>query len=348
MTEVLVPINKTEYQLEAEKKFYDKPFYFSYSSLNKLLFDPSSFYKMYVLGEREEKTDSYLVQGKIIHGMILENDKFDQNFIISPTNLPDGKARILTDMIFKYHVEVTAEKEALYKSLLLSDYTDKILEVMTEIDYYQSLKTDAQRIDKVVTLETGSYFNFLKNKGNKTLIDQESYDYCKNAVDVIKQMPNIIELLGLNVTEFDNITVENELALQRELSKYPFGLKGVIDNLKIDHDTKIIYINDLKTTGKTLSVFSESIEYFSYWLQAIVYCYMVHHQYQNLIKDGYKIKFHFVVIDKFFKVYPFPVSEDTLIVWEKRAQQVLKEATHHYTTRRYELPYQFDKCLVTL
>ena len=63
-----------------EKEFYSKPFSFSYSSLNKLLWNPQAFYQTYVLGNREERTDAHLVNGKIIHALLLEESKFPNSF----------------------------------------------------------------------------------------------------------------------------------------------------------------------------------------------------------------------------------------------------------------------------
>ena len=51
----------------AEEAFYAKEYNFSYSSLNKLLFSPKVFYKQYVLKQREEKMESYLIDGKVVH-----------------------------------------------------------------------------------------------------------------------------------------------------------------------------------------------------------------------------------------------------------------------------------------
>jgi hypothetical protein len=46
---------------QAEDRFYDNKFYFSYSGLNKLLYSPSIFYKHYVLNQQEDRTDAHLV-----------------------------------------------------------------------------------------------------------------------------------------------------------------------------------------------------------------------------------------------------------------------------------------------
>ena len=57
--------------MEREEEFYAKQdFAFSYSSLNKILFSPSLFYKDYILKQREVKTDKHLVEGKLVHCLV--------------------------------------------------------------------------------------------------------------------------------------------------------------------------------------------------------------------------------------------------------------------------------------
>lgn len=332
-----------------EKEFYDRKFYFSYSSLNKLIWNPVAFYTMYVLGLKEEKTDAHLVKGKIIHGLLLEEDKFNENFVISPSNIPTDKMKTVIDRVFNHHTELLRDDEAAYANAVLTDYSNAIIDILYDMNYHQNLKTDQQRLDKVITPENVSYFSFLLTKGNKTLIDQQSYDFCKSAVDIIKQKKDIIHLLGLDVTELDNVDVFNELPISCELKKYPFGLKGIVDNIKIDHSNKVIYVNDVKTSGKELKDFKESIEYYMYWLQAVFYLIMVSNKFAPLLEEkGYEIKFHFVVIDVNYQTYAFPISELTLNDWHKRTLEALDKADYHYTNRRYDLPYAFDRGIVTL
>jgi hypothetical protein len=71
--------------LEAE--FYEKPFYFSYSSLNKLITAPAIFYKEYVRREREDEFKKYLLEGIIIHYLVLEHQGFDDKFLVTSDNL---------------------------------------------------------------------------------------------------------------------------------------------------------------------------------------------------------------------------------------------------------------------
>jgi hypothetical protein len=321
-----------------ENDFYAKPFQFSYSSLNKLMWNPQAFYQMYVLGNREEKTESYLVNGKIIHALLLEADKFNDQFIISPTNLPTGSTRSVIDRVYAHAKELQANGD---QRTEFTDFSDAVLDVLKDINLHQSLKTDQQRIDKMYTPDAISYWDFLKSKGDKTLIDQETYDFCKTGVDLIKMNNKVCDLLGCNVNEFSNKEVYNELPVDCNINGKNFGLKGIIDSVVIDHDKRTIFINDIKTTSKDLKDFPESIEFYNYWLQAAIYSTIIAIKFINLIDSGYQLKFHFVVIDKAYQVYPFPVSDGTLNNWFNKLTSVLDKADWHYTNKNYDLPYDF-------
>jgi hypothetical protein len=103
----------------------------------------------------------------------------------------------------------------------------------------------------------------------------------------------------------------------------------------------MIYINDVKTSSKELKDFPESVEYYNYWMQAAIYYTIITIKFLNLIDRGYEIKFHFVVIDKNYQVYPFPVSESTLQTWFGQFTSVLDKANWHYINKSYDLPYDF-------
>ena len=108
----------------------------------------------------------------------------------------------------------------------------------------------------------------------------------------------------------DGLEVYNEEFLECSLEDYDFGLKGYIDRYVINHDKKLITIIDIKTTGKTITDFPETVEFYNYWLQSAIYTVLVT---KNIDKTlvNYKINFNFIVIDKYNQMYNFPVREDT-------------------------------------
>jgi len=320
---------KTVLQLEAE--YYEKKLYHSYSSLNLLLYSPKAYYKKYVLQQREEKLDQHLIEGKVIHCLLLDNGSFDKNFIVSPTKLPGDNARLIVDKIFQFAKGNPGE---------LVDYSVEIVQTLVNINLHQSLKTDQQRIDKIITDETLSYWAYLKQKGNKDILDQETLTKCQESVTELRANERVSSLLKLNEKSND---VMNEFYTKIEGD--PFGLKGTVDNTVIDHAAKVIYINDLKTTGKTISEFKETVEFYKYWLQAAVYMHLVRNM-GNM--PPYDIIFTFVVIDKYLQVYPFEVSKVTRDNWLLKFEEVKKAAEFHYKERRYSLPFEFEIQTVTL
>ena len=339
----------TEKEVSTEEliaKFYSKPFYLSYSGLNKLLYSPSLFYKHYVLNQKEDKLESYLIDGKVIHCLLLDNGSFNEQFLLTPTSLPTGNTKLVVDKVYAHYLSELnnlAQTGVTMTALpdTLEGYPAKIIEVLLEIKLHQALKTDQQRIDKIVTEEAKSYWEFLKIRGGKDLVDAETMQRCNAAVEALRANSQASELLGLLTNEMQNVEIINEILMFCETDKQ-IGLKGVIDSIKIDHDNKIISINDLKTTGKTISDFKETIEFYNYWSQAAIYMRLVWYAYDALLQDpDWKVQFNFIVIDKYQQVYCFEVSIETMKEWQLRLEDKLNEANWHYVEKNYTLPYEF-------
>lgn len=322
---------------DLEKEFYSKKFYLSYSGLSKLLYSPSLFYRHYILQQREEKLDTHLIDGKVIHCLLLDDGSFDKQFMLSPASLPTGNTKLVVDKVMDHRntLEVVKELDT------LKDYSDVIIDILKEINLHQSLKTDAQRIEKITSYEAESYFQFLMVKGSRNIIDQETLQRCNEAVAAVRDNSQACNLLGLIRHEMENIDIFNEVPMESELKDRPFGIKGIIDSIKVDYDKKIVYVNDLKTTGKTVTEFKESVEYFNYWTQAVMYLIMVRDNFKDLLTDDWTVVFTFIVVDKYNQVYPFEVTDNTMNEWLEKFTAKLDEFQWHYTQKNYKLPYLF-------
>lgn len=325
-----------------EESFYAKKLYFSYSSLKKLMYSPGSFYNHYVLLQREDRMDNHLVQGKVIHCLILEEDHFNNYFVVSPTKLPEGNNKLIVEKMFSLYTSESNKQS-------LEDYQTDIIEYLVQINLHQSLKTDDQRLDKVVVEQNISYFDFLKKKGDKNIVDAETLEYCLRSKELLQSNKQIAELLGIGREQTDTFKVYNEMSLQMELDKaFSFGLKGIIDNIVVDADNKRIYINDLKTTNRSIVDFKDTVEVFSYWMQAAVYLRLVLDFFKEFINDSWVIKFNFIVIDNSQQVYAFEVSKSTMLEWLGRLNHSLRQGLYHYENRDYNLPYDFARGKVYL
>jgi hypothetical protein len=327
------------------QKFYNETFYFSYSSINKLLFSPSMFYSHYILRQKEDSTDSHLVSGRVLHCLLLEPENFNDHFIVMPGKMPNDNIRLLLDTLFKNDYLINQND-----TLELDDFRDAIITQLVVMNLYQSLVDDKKditntgdkkRLDKVLTEQNKEYFNFLKAKENKTVVDQLTLDACNESVMALRNNLTVNQLLQIGVND-PNIKILNEQALKTEPAKYKFGFKGILDNVVLDYNTKTLFVNDLKTTGKPLQDFPNAVEYYKYWIQAVMYqqlCWV------NYIKDlpdakDWRIIITFIVIDKYNQIYPFQVSRDTLIQWKEKFQEILTVIDYHYSNRDYTLPYE--------
>ena len=313
--------------------FYKKDFYFSYSSINKLLFSPRMFYNHYVLKQKEDSTDSHLVIGRVLHCLLLEPANFDNQFAVMTSKIPSENNKKIIDNIFRNYL-VNQNN-----TLTLEDYSKDILTHLLTINLHQSLKTDQQRLDKILTDENNEYFEFLKLSLGKTVIDQTILDNCKMSLDVIKANDDVRALLQLDkIQEDDEIEVYNELIVSMSDKNLPFGFKGVLDNVVVDHNSKTIFINDLKTSGKSIQDFPESVDYYKYWIQGTIYVMLASEKFLK-DKQDWNVQLTFIVIDKYNQVYPYQVSSESLNKWKIDFEKIVTQIRWHYDNKQYNLPY---------
>ena len=315
--------------LNKEEEFYaKKDFCFSYSSLNKLLFTPSLFYKDYILWDREVRTDKHLVEGKLIHCLLFEADKIDEKFSIVPGKSPsDNIRKVLKDMALNTDAETLASCD-----------DSIILDSLKSLNLYQSLKADDSRIAKIRTEDNEPYWKFIANS-NVDVVDQDTLLRCTEKVAILKDNKDVMSLFNEVSTDFDLDPIESfsEQYLKSELVDCKFGLHGYIDYYKIDNDKKEVVICDLKTTGKTVSDFRETVDFYNYWLQAAIYMKLVYDSLGDN-KDEYKITFKFIVIDKYDQVYVYDVSDQSINDWADGLSGVITTAKFHYNSKNYSLP----------
>ena len=321
---------------EELERFYSEQFYFSYSSINKLLYSPRAFYNHYILKQKEDSTDAHLVAGRALHCLLFEPNKFDDYFVMLPGKIPTESNKVIIDNIFQKHYLPMNNN-----SLTLEDFPQDLLNQLLANNLYQSLKTDTQRLEKIITDNNKEYFEFLKTKETKTVIDSAVKAQADTSVEVLKANSTVMSLLQLD-NNSPGIKVFSELQLQTLSTNFDFGYKGIIDNVVIDENTKTIFINDLKTTNKAIQDFPNSVDYYRYDIQAVIYNLLI---YDKFIKDRsdkneWKVIFTFIVIDKFNLVYPFQVSDQTLANWETNFYDVIQRIDYHYRHRDYDLPYE--------
>lgn len=346
---------------QAENEFFAKRFQMSYSGLNKLVYAPALFYKHYILKQRDEEMTSAILNGKVIHCLLLDDGSFDKQFILLPGTMPSDNVKKVIHTVHEHCVQ--SMQEGAICSNQLSSYPDIIIGKMLEMNFHQNLaddkKADAngvkktgdeKRVDKIVSDSTQEYFDFLFMKGDRDVVDIPTMEYCAEIVELLRANENVMYMLGLGQIP-DTIQSMSEIMIEMDDSSLPFGFKGILDNVKIDHENKRIYINDLKTTSKAVSDFPESVDFWNLWIQAAMYKKLVTQEFllnNNLNPEEWQIKFAFIVVDKYKQIYPFSVSDETMINWELQLEAKINEAKWHFENQRFDLPFAYATTEVTL
>jgi hypothetical protein len=328
-------------RMQKEEEFFSKPFVMSYSGLNKLLFSPALFYKHYILGQREDVDDKNMLEGKLIHCLLLTPERFDDDFVINAMETPSDNPRQVLNTLFNHYKEIKRNDPEDNREEL-HEFAFAIIDILADMKLYQTLKTDVQRLEKIVTEKHVSYWEYLKKSEGRSVIDYDVYNFATQVVEKIKNTPSVIDVMGFFEDPLKGITKQNEIELVKFSDDYVFGLRGFIDNLVIDPVEKIIKVNDLKKTSKDISSFTESIDYYRYYLQAAMYHKLVEHVFLSRpeYKD-FKIVFRFVVVDPYQQIAPIRVSDETMSKWIAILDEKLAEASYHFTTKDFQLPYQF-------
>ncbi len=323
-------------RIRLEDEFFSQPFMMSYSGLNKLLFSPVLFHQHYILKQRDDVVDKPMVEGKLLHCLLLNPEEFENEFVLMSSDMPSDGPRKVLDKIYEI-------MKANGKSEMDGTFVEHILDVLKEQNLYQSLKTDEQRIDKMTTDKNIKYLDYKFQAERKTVVDQDMYDFAKNTVDTIKSNSKIMDIMGFNQDSLTtNIKQYNELDLVcLEFEDYSFGIRGIIDNLVVDHDAKVIRVNDLKKSSKSIGQFEESIEYYNYWMQAALYRLLVNHIKETTFGVDYPVEFRFIVVDPYMQVAPIRISEDTQKYWALELEDKLEQANYHFKERDFSLPYEF-------
>ena len=316
----------------------------SASALKLLIENPKTYYKHYVLKEREVKKGKHFDEGSLIHCMVLEPEELSNKFINMGISTPTDSIKACIDHL------LTLERSASE----LEEYADEIIAYLKEINLHQSLvddkkapfKTgDAKRLEKVINENSIEYFRIMVEAREKTIVDAASWDKCyaKAAAILFNERANFL-LKPINDTD----EVRYELELSDRPDHLQFGIKGIMDAIKVDRVNKTVYVSDIKSHGGKLKDFQASAEKYDYWLQPVIYKLLG----QSLLRKqafDFKIEFNFIVVDQNDDVYCFPVSAESYEAWmQKLVYMINTEAGYHLTNQDFTLPYQFANNLVSL
>jgi hypothetical protein len=329
---------------ELEDEFFSTPFLMSYSGLSKLDYSPAVFYQHYVLKQQEDFGSKYADEGKLIHMLLLKPADLAAEFVISTGKVPSDNPKKVIDKMFAGYKHLVDENPALAAVLCtLKSWEADILAELVNMNLYQSLKTDAQRLEKLYTPDCLEYWDYLVASNGKTVISQDVYESCMLVVDRFRDNTKLMRLMGFESDPLHPCEQFNEIELRAPHHQGAFALRGFLDNVTIDHEHKQIRINDLKKSAKELANFPESIAFWKYWIQAGIYYMLVDHHFRQSMPQhaDYEIVFRYVVIDCYLQMDSIRVSPATMAQWLSQTEELLTRAAYHFRERDFSRPYAF-------
>ena len=239
----------------------------SHSSLSALKVSPQYFQK-YINRELKQDDSRYLDLGSAIHCYILENNTFNDKYIVSNVNVIGG-------MMGKF-IEALVENEKYVLESVHDSTEDTPAEfVLQNEDHLYQHCYDlagfkipiATVIKKLDQYENKNYLSFLLEASGKHVLSQEEMEIIIQCSDSVRRHAVASRVLNPVGAE-----PEKEILWTHK----DFTIKSIIDNLILDKDNKLVTITDLKTTSKNPYSFIRSYTSYGYYRQIAIYKQAVH------------------------------------------------------------------------
>lgn len=236
----------------------------SSSSLKEYSIDRKKYHKRYVLREQvEDKDNQSITMGKLVETLLYEAELFDDKFYMSAcANVPTGL--------------MLAFVEALYTATINSldddgNFTESF-EQRSRVAYEESgfkLKYEAI-LKKFIGSDAEIYYEEILTVRRNNLIVVNAQDVSNTERIVEELQTNSITANIVNLEDNAERQVIAQLQVQDfEIDNLP--LKGMLDELEINHNEKFIQIYDLKCVWAVEKFYEEYYLYRRAYIQAYVY-----------------------------------------------------------------------------
>lgn len=265
----------------------------SYSQLSSLESYPGSIINTTPM----EMTDP-LIYGSAVDCLAFDGrEEFDKKFV----TLSQEKPSWMLEKVLKCFI---SELHATHDELMdppisddMSKYPTQILSAAKAEEYGKGWKPETI-VRKVLEGCAGIYKSTIENADKLTLSPQQ-YEYVENSVTTLFSHEFTAHLMQAGEGQEIYYQLPIIWDYYDKVMEKTVHCRSLLDILLIDHNTKMIYPIDLKTTGKSVFAFNKSFLEWKYYLQAAYYtdatkhlCSVQYPQYKDYNVDLFK----FVVI----------------------------------------------------
>lgn len=311
----------------------------SYSTLSR--FNREGFDNLAHLFDKTESPS--LLFGSVVDTLLTgTKEEFEERFFVADfPELPD-KQREIVEGIF--HAAKPGESwDKVMDSV--------ILEYLLANNYQPNWKVET-RI-KVIREAGREYYDLLTLADGKTVISQKLYQDALDCVETLRKSESTKWYFEAD-NPF-NKNIERLYQLKFKGSYEGINLRCMADLIIVDHEKKIVYPCDLKTSFKPEWRFYESFMEWGYWIQAQLYWYLIRQAMDEdeYFKDFKLADYRFIVISNRTRkplVWEFPqtqaitdlkLGEHKLRNWRGIAKEL-----NTYLTGDYEVPVDINMNLI--
>lgn len=311
----------------------------SYSTLSR--FNREGFDNIAHLFDKTESPS--LLFGSVVDTLLTGTEKeFEDRFFVADfPELPD-KQREIVESIF--HAAKPGESWDKITDIV-------ILEYLLANNYQPNWKQET-RI-KVIREAGREYYDLLTLAEGKTVISQKLYQDALDCVETLRKSESTKWYFEAD-NPF-NKNIERLYQLKFKGSYEGINLRCMADLIIVDHEKKIVYPCDLKTSFKPEWRFYKSFMEWGYWIQAQLYWYLIRQTMDEdeYFKDFKLADYRFIVISNRTRkplVWEFPqtqaitdlkLGEHKLRNWRGIAKEL-----NTYLTKDYEVPIDININLI--
>lgn len=221
--------------------------YLSNSKLSLLNPDEGGSMEKFNSGFKSDYSDSFEL-GSAVHCALLQPDFFH----ISDIRKPSGKLGLFAENFLKYRQQGLSINDSILKSSEESNYySGKMTPARIKTAIKTSLPFYLKRNKVVDSIQDKKHLYLSEAIFNKT-------EACLSGALNNRKLMELLNPKGL----LEDPEVFNEYAILCEANIYEddvliktIKLKSKLDNFTIDHEEKVVTLNDLKTSGKPVNFF---------------------------------------------------------------------------------------------
>jgi hypothetical protein len=279
----------------------------SYSSIKVFIEDRKKYYKKYVLKEPVKEPDSQSITfGSLVDCLLFSPDEFDNRFTLAITDVPKGQYGKLIDELMNVTARSVSEDGEVIREL-----EEMLEEAYMNVKYDRNgnvvdFKRDS--FDKVKEKFIGSdleiYYRQLREAHNKEVVESLSVENALKIISELRSNNVTAEIINMEINEktivYNQFPIIENLRglLGEEVTDEEATFKCLIDKLMIDHETKRIYIYDLKTVWDNEGEFINNYFKYKYYIQAAMYwSLVVEWAKKDPVLQNYAVAVAFIAVD---------------------------------------------------